>query len=256
MVSITGRVTVTETWPLWPPLLAVIDAVPAPTAVTTPLLLTFAMFAALDDHVTVCPESTIPLASLSVGVITVMPNAAVSSTSTRRFAVVGLTDIDATAEVFPPPRGPVMSLAPPHATATNSRTVANVRWRTPRHAMRDDVADACMSRFVKCSLIGGVPARHARRSAIRIDRIARGFHTQWQKSAHCGWGDVRGCLPSVEFTPRVEMVEVQDRVEHERVGSDRLAAVDRIVGEQHDVPLLHRYVHNDGPLRDVATTVE
>jgi hypothetical protein len=42
---------------------------------------------------------------------------------------------------------------------------------------------------------------------------------------------------SISSTPRVQAVEVKDRVEHERIAADRSAAVHRIEREQHDMPL-------------------
>src|SRR5216117_3219059 len=62
-----GRaVTVTATLPLCSSLVAVIDAVPTVTPVTSPLPPTVASNGALLDHVTVRPVRTLPLASLSV----------------------------------------------------------------------------------------------------------------------------------------------------------------------------------------------
>lgn len=56
--------TVTFAEPLLPSLVAVIAAVPEPTAVTTPLALTVATFVFDEDHVTVRPVSVAPPASL------------------------------------------------------------------------------------------------------------------------------------------------------------------------------------------------
>src|SRR4030095_13303363 len=56
----------------------------------------------------------------------------------------------------------------------------------------------------------------------------------------------------VQLPSRVEIVEVHDCVQHKRVGSVRVAAPDRVVGEEHDVPALEWHVDPDGPLRDRA----
>jgi carboxypeptidase Q len=66
------------------------------------------------------------------------------------------------------------------------------------------------------------------------------------------------CLASlrVELSSCVEMIEIQDRVEHERVGAKRLAAVDRVVGEKYDVTFLQWYVDNNRSLRDFAAAIE
>src|SRR6185437_3919010 len=154
IVSTAGRVTMTETCPCWPSLVAVIDAVPAPAAVTTPVLLTFATLSALDDQVMVLPDNTLPPASLSVGVITTLPSVVLSTTPTRRFAVAGLTATDATGVAPPLPEvpGPVMSL-PPHATARMRRSGAHavvadfVRFacfHETRELRPGDSADACI----------------------------------------------------------------------------------------------------------------
>src|ERR1019366_1797464 len=60
----------------------------------------------------------------------------------------------------------------------------------------------------------------------------------------------------IELSPCVQVVEVQDRVEHQEVAPDGLAAVHGVVAEEHDVPLFHRHVHHHGTLRDVRTDVE
>src|SRR5256885_72131 len=61
-------VTVMVAVPLFPSLVAVIVAVPAPLAVTNPVRLTVATVVSLDDQVTARPESGLPLASLGVAV--------------------------------------------------------------------------------------------------------------------------------------------------------------------------------------------
>ena len=88
--SATGTGTVTDAVPLFPSLVAVIVALPAATAVTTPLFETVATFGALDDHVTVRPVSTVPLDALTVAV-------SVALAPTASVVVGGLTVTDATA---------------------------------------------------------------------------------------------------------------------------------------------------------------
>src|SRR5256885_2103733 len=63
-----ARVTVMVAVPLFPSLVAVIVAVPAPLAVTNPVRVTVATVVSLDDQVTVRPESGLPLASFGVAV--------------------------------------------------------------------------------------------------------------------------------------------------------------------------------------------
>src|SRR2546425_6003604 len=82
-------VTVTAAVPLFPSLVAVIVADPAPAPVTNPLPVTVAAAGLLDAHVTTRPVSAAPLASFGVAVsCTVFP--------TGRVAVAGLTVTDPT----------------------------------------------------------------------------------------------------------------------------------------------------------------
>jgi hypothetical protein len=82
-------VTVIAALPLFPSLVAVIVAEPAAAPVTTPLEFTVAADGLLLVHVTVLPESALPLASFGVAVnCTVCP--------TWRLAVAGLTATEVT----------------------------------------------------------------------------------------------------------------------------------------------------------------
>ncbi len=84
-----ARTTVIADVALWPPTVAVIVAVPGPTAFTTPVELTVAT-ALLDvPHVTARPESTLPFASFAVGVNVTMPRSVESTTPTRSESDVG-----------------------------------------------------------------------------------------------------------------------------------------------------------------------
>src|SRR2546423_876907 len=83
-------VTVIADVPLFPSLIAVIVAEPAAFPVTRPLPFTFAIVVSLDAHVTVRPESGLPLSSLGVALsCTVRP--------TGTLAMAGLTVTVATA---------------------------------------------------------------------------------------------------------------------------------------------------------------
>src|SRR6266581_78072 len=97
----TGIVTVTAAVGLLPSLVAVTFAVPAATAVTSPLASTVATPAASVDHVMTRPVRTLPSASWSVAVI-----CCVAPTPT--VAAVGLTLTDATGAGFT-----VMAALPP-----------------------------------------------------------------------------------------------------------------------------------------------
>src|SRR6266545_2388688 len=87
-----GAATVTTAVPVLPSLVAVIVAEPVATAVSRPLVFTFATAGALLVHVTERPVNTFPLASLSV---------AVSCCVAPGFwlTVAGLSDTDATGAI-------------------------------------------------------------------------------------------------------------------------------------------------------------
>ena len=88
-ICVTDGIT-TVAVALCPPLLAVIVAVPAWTAVTTPLALTVAVVSLLDVQTIVRPVNTFPDASLTIAVyVTVSPNDA-------RVSIAGVTVMDAT----------------------------------------------------------------------------------------------------------------------------------------------------------------
>ena len=66
-----------------------------------------------------------------------------------------------------------------------------------------------------------------------------------------------GGLLLIQLPPRVQMVEIQDRVEHQEVAALRLAAPDRVVREQHHVALVERRRRSTaGVLRDLAAAIE
>ena len=68
-----AALTLTLAVPVFPPLVAVIVADPAATAVTSPLVLTVTALLLLLDQVTDRPASTFPLASLSVALSCAVP---------------------------------------------------------------------------------------------------------------------------------------------------------------------------------------
>lgn len=77
-----------------------------------------------------------------------------------------------------------------------------------------------------------------------------------RKPAATPFAGAASALLRVQLSSGIQVVEVEDGVEHEWVGPEGLAAIDRIVGEQYDVPLLHRDVDDDRPLRDVSAAVQ
>ncbi len=52
------------------------------------------------------------------------------------------------------------------------------------------------------------------------------------------------------------MIEVEDGVEDQKVTALRLAAPERVVGEQHDMPLIERHVNHCGVLSKIAAAVK
>ena len=63
-------------------------------------------------------------------------------------------------------------------------------------------------------------------------------------------------LPSIQLSARIQVVVIQDRVQHQRVVALGFSPPDRIVREQHDVALVHRHVHDHRPLGDLGAGVE
>src|ERR1051326_5951477 len=60
----------------------------------------------------------------------------------------------------------------------------------------------------------------------------------------------------IELPPRIQIVEVHDRVQHERITPDRLPAIHGIDREEHQVPLPPGRVDHDRPIRDLAASLE
>lgn len=60
----------------------------------------------------------------------------------------------------------------------------------------------------------------------------------------------------LELPAGVQVVEVEDGVEDEEVGSPGLAAPDGVVGEEDDVAFLDGDVHNGGVLGDLLSAFE
>jgi hypothetical protein len=85
-VATGARVTAIAEVPLWPSLVAVIVVLPAPTAVTKPVVFTVAAAVLLETQVTERPVSTFPFASFVTAV-----SCCVGVIPRMRFAVDGLT---------------------------------------------------------------------------------------------------------------------------------------------------------------------
>src|SRR4051794_16453656 len=69
--------------------------------------------------------------------------------------------------------------------------------------------------------------------------------------AGTGPSDLRD-LSRIQFPARIQMIEVQQRVEDQEIAALGLAAPDRVVREGDDVPLLEWYVDNGRVLRDLG----
>ena len=63
-------------------------------------------------------------------------------------------------------------------------------------------------------------------------------------------------LPVVQLAPGVEVVVIEDRVEHHEVTAMGFTAPDGVVREQDDVSFVDRHVDDHGALRDLAAAVE
>src|SRR4249920_3313991 len=59
-----------------------------------------------------------------------------------------------------------------------------------------------------------------------------------------------------ELAAGVEAVEIQDGIEHERIGATSFTAVDRVDGEENDVAAARRHVDNSGVLGDFIATFD
>src|ERR1051326_9470121 len=115
-----------------------------------------------------------------------------------------------------------------------------------------------------------MPTRHAHVRAIRTSEeldaewVAAGRDAARPGPGLAGHRGGRGStcrppdppgLPRVELSSGVEVIEVQQRVEHQEVAAFGLAAPDRVVREDDDVPLLERDVDDGGVLRDLAAVL-
>src|SRR5262249_60767019 len=63
-------------------------------------------------------------------------------------------------------------------------------------------------------------------------------------------------LPRVQLPSRVEVIEVHQRVEDQKVAALRLTAPDRVVRERDHVALVERDVDDGGMLRDLGTVFD
>jgi hypothetical protein len=76
-------------------------------------------------------------------------------------------------------------------------------------------------------------------------------HLRASRPIHCG---ALGSLSYDYISHRLrlrlmsQVIEVQDRVEHQRITSHRLSAIDRIVGKQQNIAFAQMRVHDDGML--------
>ena len=60
-------------------------------------------------------------------------------------------------------------------------------------------------------------------------------------------------LPRRELSPRVQVVEIQDRVEHQEVAALRLRPPERVIREHHDVPLSVRRIDHRRRAAPIST---
>src|SRR5437773_3037049 len=72
----------------------------------------------------------------------------------------------------------------------------------------------------------------------------------------CVFASLRLMSAFLQLSPRIQIVELQNRIQHQRITPDRLPAVHRIDREEHQVPLPSRRVDHDGPVRDLAAALE
>src|ERR1035437_7410973 len=92
-------------------------------------------------------------------------------------------------------------------------------------------------------------------ATVGFDWVAAGFDCAPSGSA-AATARATSSLFRIELSPCVQVVEMQDRVEHQEIAPDGFAAVDGIVAEEHDVSLFKRHIHDHRTLRDVRAAVE
>src|SRR5439155_21975708 len=63
-------------------------------------------------------------------------------------------------------------------------------------------------------------------------------------------------LSRIELPSRVQLIEIQQRVEHEEIAAFGLTAPDRVVRERYDVPFVERHVDDGGVLRDLVAVFD
>jgi hypothetical protein len=69
--------------------------------------------------------------------------------------------------------------------------------------------------------------------------------------------DGRGpALTRIQLPPRIQVVKVHYRIEHQRIRPHRLPTIDRVDRKEHDVPLLQRRIDDGRPLRDVVPAAQ
>lgn len=111
--GVAAALTITCAAPDLPSDVAVIVVVPAPTAVTRPSVLTFAMLLLADDHVIARPLSTFPFASVAVAENeAVWPTVSVAEPGATATAATGMTVTVIVAEAVFPSQVAVMVTVP------------------------------------------------------------------------------------------------------------------------------------------------
>ena len=168
MTEATGtKVTVTLDVPLWPSLVAVIVAEPAPAPVTRPLPLTDATDALLLLHVITRPDSTLPLASLAVAVsCTVCPVCRLADVGATVTVATGtFVTVMVAVPLFPslvavivaePLPAPVARPLPP--TVTAELLLAHVTVRPVSTLPRESVVVACSCVVAPIRMVAAVGA--------------------------------------------------------------------------------------------------
>src|SRR5262245_5625307 len=59
-----------------------------------------------------------------------------------------------------------------------------------------------------------------------------------------------------QFPPRMQLIEIQNGIEHEKVTALSFTAPERVVREEHHVTFFNRHINHCGALRDLVASFE
>jgi hypothetical protein len=106
---------------------------------------------------------------------------------------------------------------------------------------------------VRLAIMAGIVPYPRQNASLRPARTG-GYRRREQSEGCRFWPNrkhrKRKLVP-LNLPPRIQVIEIQNRIQHERIRPAGLASINRIDGEQDDVPISGRHVHHRGMLRDL-----